>query len=231
MTRRIPIEKATAANVAIVGAAEISRKTPITFVTRSGKKPTLYAEIAQTIPELNLGVSKRESMPLGAAQPAMQNQAIPRIDRIMCAATFMLVVACTRSANARGALEDAPMRASGAQGDHARTPARAGDAPGAVATVGADTSDAQSAVATAPASKQSASDERRLLRIPGSTESIAFVPIPAGEIEIAAPTSTADSSQPESPRKIAIAAFEISACEITWDAYDSFVFMRDRAGF
>ena len=38
-------------------------RTPLTFVTKSGKKPTLYAEIAQTIPELNLGVSKRESMP------------------------------------------------------------------------------------------------------------------------------------------------------------------------
>ena len=38
-------------------------RTPLTFVTKSGKKPTLYAEIAQTIPELNVGVSKRESMP------------------------------------------------------------------------------------------------------------------------------------------------------------------------
>ncbi len=38
-------------------------RTPITFVTKSGKKPTLYAEIAQTIPELNLGLSKRDSMP------------------------------------------------------------------------------------------------------------------------------------------------------------------------
>src|ERR1041384_2928134 len=38
-------------------------RTPITFVTTSGKKPTLYAEIAQTIPELNVGLSKRDSMP------------------------------------------------------------------------------------------------------------------------------------------------------------------------
>ena len=36
-------------------------RTPITFVTKSGKKPTLYAEIAQTIPELNVGLSKRPS--------------------------------------------------------------------------------------------------------------------------------------------------------------------------
>jgi len=32
-------------------------------VTKSGKKPTLYAEIAQTIPELNVGLSKRDSIP------------------------------------------------------------------------------------------------------------------------------------------------------------------------
>ena len=38
-------------------------RTPITFVTKSGKKPTLYAEIAQTIPELNVGLSKRDSIP------------------------------------------------------------------------------------------------------------------------------------------------------------------------
>ena len=38
-------------------------RTPITFVTTSGKKPTLYAEIAQTIPELNIGLSNRQSMP------------------------------------------------------------------------------------------------------------------------------------------------------------------------
>jgi hypothetical protein len=38
-------------------------RTPITFTTRSGKKPTLYAEIAQTIPELNVGLSKRLGMP------------------------------------------------------------------------------------------------------------------------------------------------------------------------
>jgi uncharacterized membrane protein (UPF0127 family) len=38
-------------------------RTPITFVTTSGKKPTLYAEIAQTIPELNVGLSKRDSLP------------------------------------------------------------------------------------------------------------------------------------------------------------------------
>src|SRR5688572_27639482 len=38
-------------------------RTPLTFATKSGKKPTLYAEIAQTIPELNVGLSKRQSMP------------------------------------------------------------------------------------------------------------------------------------------------------------------------
>src|SRR6478672_6781104 len=37
-------------------------RTPITFVTTSGKKPTLYAEIAQTIPALNVGLSNRQSM-------------------------------------------------------------------------------------------------------------------------------------------------------------------------
>jgi hypothetical protein len=38
-------------------------RTPLSFATRSGKKPTLYAEIAQTIPELNVGLSKRLGMP------------------------------------------------------------------------------------------------------------------------------------------------------------------------
>jgi uncharacterized protein len=38
-------------------------RTAITFETKSGKKPTLYAEIAQTIPELNVGLSKRQSLP------------------------------------------------------------------------------------------------------------------------------------------------------------------------
>src|SRR4051812_39047356 len=38
-------------------------RTPISFVAKSGKKPTLYAEIAQTIPQLNVGLSKRDSMP------------------------------------------------------------------------------------------------------------------------------------------------------------------------
>jgi uncharacterized membrane protein (UPF0127 family) len=38
-------------------------RTPITFTAQSGKKPTLYAEIAQTIPELNVGLSKRDSLP------------------------------------------------------------------------------------------------------------------------------------------------------------------------
>jgi uncharacterized membrane protein (UPF0127 family) len=38
-------------------------RTALSFVTKSGKKPTLYAEIAQTIPELNVGLSKRQSMP------------------------------------------------------------------------------------------------------------------------------------------------------------------------
>jgi uncharacterized membrane protein (UPF0127 family) len=38
-------------------------RTAITFTTQSGKKPTLYAEIAQTIPELNVGLSNRQSLP------------------------------------------------------------------------------------------------------------------------------------------------------------------------
>jgi uncharacterized membrane protein (UPF0127 family) len=38
-------------------------RTAISFVTKSGKKPTLYAELAQTIPELNVGLSKRQSLP------------------------------------------------------------------------------------------------------------------------------------------------------------------------
>ena len=38
-------------------------RTSIPFVTKSGKKPVIYAEIAQTIPELNVGLSKRGSLP------------------------------------------------------------------------------------------------------------------------------------------------------------------------
>jgi uncharacterized membrane protein (UPF0127 family) len=38
-------------------------RTALAFEAKSGKKPTLYAELAQTIPELNVGLSKRPSMP------------------------------------------------------------------------------------------------------------------------------------------------------------------------
>jgi len=43
--------------------AQAQGRTPVSFVTKSGKKPTLYAEIAQTLPELNVGLSKRQSLP------------------------------------------------------------------------------------------------------------------------------------------------------------------------
>jgi uncharacterized membrane protein (UPF0127 family) len=38
-------------------------RTPLVFVTKSGKKPTLYAEIAQTLPQINVGLSQRQSLP------------------------------------------------------------------------------------------------------------------------------------------------------------------------
>jgi len=65
--------------------------------------------------------------------------------------------------------------------------------------------------------------ERFAQDIPGTAVEIEMVAIPAGTL------TSADPADPERMVTVEIPAFYMSACEITWDSYDIFVFALDQA--
>jgi len=65
--------------------------------------------------------------------------------------------------------------------------------------------------------------------LPGNDVSFEMAPIPAGIFTIGSPPDEPGRSDDEGPqRKIAVPAFWMARCEVTWNEYEIFMFVKDR---